>query len=413
MRSVTSGPVIVSGNTNPQQLSDTDVGPSLVFQGQGLIDPRQVQSIDAAPGSLIYGFYNSEMVSLIDTTPSAPAASNIATIASGAVVPAGGTLGPITFTAPAATAAVSPNVEVVPFGVARNATTGIAVPVTLDFGFIRDATTASGSNVLTLGSAAEAKFFYKGQVLCIPGAGSSSTQPWVGQVTAVGTTTVTLSTNAGTTISGTAAVGTYDMAVGGAWPWIKAGCTALLDPTQTLSRTLQLVSSSASDTSAFSVVIRGYDIYGVPMTESIALNGTTIVYGKKAWKHIVSYSITKSGGGTTAGNITVGTSSVFGLPLRSDFFEYISEYYAGAFVATNGSANPLWIVADTTNPATQTTGDVRGTIQVGSTGPGSSTAAAPNGTNRLAVFMSIPAYNAINSTNLNFTSLLGITQNAS
>src|SRR5271165_4628784 len=117
MRSTLTGPVIVSGNLNPSQLQDADAGPSLVFQGQGLIDPRQVGSIDAAPGSLIYGFYNSEMVSFLDNTPSASAAANIYTITAGQVVPAGGTLAPAAITASAASAAISPNVPVSVFGV--------------------------------------------------------------------------------------------------------------------------------------------------------------------------------------------------------------------------------------------------------------------------------------------------------
>jgi hypothetical protein len=82
-------------------------------------------------------------------------------------------------------------------------------------------------------------------------------------------------------------------------------------------------------------------------------------------------------------------------------------------VATAGSTKPVWVVADSTSPATQTTGDVRGTIQVGAAGGGASTAAAPDGTKRLAVFMSVPAYNAINSTNLNPVTLTGVAQNAS
>ena len=412
MRSVTSGPFIAAGNTNPQQLSDTDVGPSLVFQGQGLLDPRQVQTIDAAPGSLVYGFYNNETVSLLDFIPQAAAAGNILTIASGQVVPVGGTLGPVAITAQAASAAISPNVPVVPFGQARVSTNVVTAPAVIDFGFLANTTTAAGSNVLTLNAATDNKYFYKGQWLCIPGAGTSTTQPWITQVTAVSGVSITTSVNATTTISGSARVGSLDPSGIAQWPWIKAGCVALLDPTQASARAIRVVSNSVSDT-GYAVVLRGYDIYGVPMTESIAVAANTTAYGKKAWKSLVSYSITKSGGGTTAGSITLGTSDVYGLPLRSDFFEYISEYYAGGFIATNGSSNPLWVAADSTNPATQTTGDVRGTIQVGAAGGGSSSATATNGTNRLAVFMSVPAYNAVNANNLNFVTLTGVTQNAS
>jgi hypothetical protein len=414
MRSTLTGPVIVSGNLNPAQLQDPDVGPSLVFQGQGLIDPRQVSTIDSAPGSLIYGFYNSEMVSLLDNTPSASAAANIYTIGSGQVVPAGGTLAPAPITASAASAAVSPNVPVTVFGNARNAANVLTAPMTIDFGFSRNVTTAATSATITLNAVGDVKYYYKGQWLCIPGAGTSTTQPLIAQVVSINATagTVLLSAAAGQTIAGTAAVGSLDPGGFAAWPWIKAGCTALMDPTQTFARAIRVVNNSISDT-GYAVVLRGYDIYGVPMTESIPVTANSTAYGKKAWKHIFSWSLTKTGGGTTVGTITLGTSDVYGLPLRSDFFEYISEYYAGAFIATNGSSNPLWVAADTTNPQTPTNGDSRGTIQVGAAGGGASTAAAPNGTNRLAVFMSVPAYNAVNSNNLNFASLLGFTQNNS
>ena len=412
MRSVISGPVIVSGNTNPAQSNDGDVGPTLVFQGQGLLDPRQVSTVDAAPGSLIYGFYNNEVVSLVDATPVASAAANIFTISASTVVPAGGTLAPATLTAPNATNAISPNVPVVAFGASRQASNVVTAPVTLDFGFLFNATTASGSAVLTLNAATDNKYFYPGQWLCIPGGGTSITQPWIGQVISVSGVSVTLTTKSGNTISGAARVGTLDTFGVGAWPWIKAGCIAILDPTQAVTRSIRVVSNSVSDT-GFAVVLRGYDLYGVPMTESIPVTANSTAYGKKAWKHLVSWSLTHVGGATTVGTLTLGTSDVYGLPLRSDFFEYLTEYYNGAFVATNGGSNPLWVVADSTNPATQTTGDIRGTVQVGAAGPGASTAAAPDGTKRLALFLSVPAYNAINSTNLNSATLTGVAQNAS
>ena len=409
MRSVISGPIIVSGNTNPTQMQDADVAPSLVYQGQGLVDPRQVGNIDAAPGSLVYGFYNSEMVSMLDVVPVAAAAGNIYTIASSTVVPAGGSTTPANITAPNATTAVSPNVPMVPFGTARNANTDVTIPVTLDFGFLANTTTASGSATLTLNAAGDNKYFYNGQWLCIPGGGSSITQPWIGQVLSISGTSVVLSTKSGNTISGTARVGTLDPTGSGAWVWIAKGAIALLDPTQTSSRAIRVVNNNVGDT-GYSVTLRGYDVYGVPMTETISVTANSTAYGKKAWKHLVTWQLNKSGGGTTTGTITLGTSDVYGLPLRSDFFEYMTEYYAAAFISTNGSSNPLWTAADATSPATATTGDIRGTIQVGAAGGGSSTATAPNGSTRLAVFMSVPAYNAINSTNLNFVSLLGVTQ---
>jgi hypothetical protein len=415
MRSVITGPVIVSGNTNPQQLSDSDAGPSLVFQGQGLLDPRQVSTIDAAPGSNIYGFYNSEMVSLVDQQILAGA--TVFTVAPGYVVAAGGT-GPTTAISGVTNSANNAtNLPIVPFGQAKIPTNVVTVPVTLDFGFLyapsgnNTVATTSGSAVITLGNASANKYFTKGQWVAVPGAGSSTSLPWIGQVVSISGVSVTLSTKAGQTIAaGSAGVGTLDPNGVGVWPWAVAGCTALFDPTQAVSKVVSVVSSSASDNTTFNIVLRGYDVYGVPMTESIQLNGTGVVIGNKAWKHLVSYQFTKSGGGTTAGTVTVSTATaasnvIVGLPLRSDFFEYMSIYWNATFQ----TANTGWVVADATSPALSTSNDIRGVVKLGTNGY----TTAPNGVVRFAAFMSVPAYNAINATNLNANTLTGVTQNAS
>jgi len=418
-RSVVTGPVIVAGNTNPTQIQDSDAGPSLIFQGQGLIDPRLVALIDAAPGRLVPGFYNSEMISLIDAVPSASAAGNLDSQAGGLVIPAGGNTTPRTINAATQSIAVSTNLplDVFPPGPVD---TVVTVPGTLDFGFTTGTGTA-GQTTVTIPAGAF-KFFHKGQAIMIAGAGASGSLPLITQVAAapvVGGTTISITTPIGTSFTSQPIGAAEPDLVGqpnyttttGTWPLIAAGtAVALWDPTQMLARCLRVVSSSASDTSAFTVTVRGWDVYGVPMTETIALNGTTPAYGKKAWKYVNTIQFNHAGGGTTTGTITLGTGDTFGIPLRADFFEYMSMYYNGAFLATNGSTNPLWTAADATTPATAITGDVRGTVQAGANGAGSSSATSPNGSIRLAVFMSIPAYNAINATNLNYVTLFGATQ---
>lgn len=413
MRAIESGPLIIVGNTNPVQLSDQDVGPSLIFQNVGLLDPRQVQSIDSAPGSFCYGFFDASQVVGLDATPVASAAANIFTVGAGTVVPAGGTGGVVVFTGVSATQAVSPNIPLIPFGVAKSIQNIVTIPATLDFGMLATVTTAAGSPNITVSSTLLLQFFKKGDWIAIPGAGSSLTAaPLIAQIVSIGVvtaTTVVLSVAAGTTLTAVGRLGSMDIFGIGAWPYQNAGAVALLDNTQVISRALRFVNNSVSDT-GYSITIRGYDIYGVPMTETIPLTANTTTYGKKAWKYVVSYQLSKVGGGTTVGTITVGTSDVFGLPVRSDFFEYLTEFYAGAGVTANGGTSPLWAAADFTNPATAITGDVRGTLQVGAAGGGASTAAAPNGTNRLVVEIGVPLYPATNANNLNWASLLGVPQ---
>lgn len=102
------------------------------------------------------------------------------------------------------------------------------------------------------------------------------------------------------------------------------------------------------------LTITGADVYGVPMSEAITLNGTTAVAGKKAFK-----TITRVAASAAATDFFVGTGDVFGLPFRADSRNYCMTAWNGAFVTTG-----TFVAAVTTDPATTTTGDVRGTYAV-------------------------------------------------
>jgi hypothetical protein len=105
-------------------------------------------------------------------------------------------------------------------------------------------------------------------------------------------------------------------------------------------------------------IVRGLDQYGSPMTENLAAAGTT----KKAFKAVIS--ITAAVAGTL---ITVGTSSIIGLPYRlTDVGYWISAKISGV----NGQFATAPTLADQTDPATSTTGDVRGTIDLGASADG-------------------------------------------
>jgi hypothetical protein len=101
--------------------------------------------------------------------------------------------------------------------------------------------------------------------------------------------------------------------------------------------------------------VRGYDIYGFPMTEAITANGASTVSGKKAFKYIAS--VTPVG---TVGLLTsIGVGDVFGFPLASLLFSDVTiNWSAGAIVASTGYVAGDWSVA------TSTTGDSRGTYAV-------------------------------------------------
>lgn len=100
------------------------------------------------------------------------------------------------------------------------------------------------------------------------------------------------------------------------------------------------------------LTVTGTDVYGIPMSEAITLNGTTAVAGKKAFK-----TITNVAASAAATDFFVGTGDVFGLPIRANSRNYVLTAWNSAFVTTG-----TFVAAVTTSPATTTTGDVRGTF---------------------------------------------------
>lgn len=112
-------------------------------------------------------------------------------------------------------------------------------------------------------------------------------------------------------------------------------------------RNVTVVASGAA-TSA--VTVHGFDYLGQPMTEVFALNGTTPVLGKKAFKWIVRIAFDA----TAATTINVGWGTVLGLPykLLSNQVELVSN-------AVPGSAGT--VVAGSNSAQTATSADARGT----------------------------------------------------
>lgn len=101
-------------------------------------------------------------------------------------------------------------------------------------------------------------------------------------------------------------------------------------------------------TTSSTVTVTGTDYYGQTQTET--QTGATFT-GKKAFASIVS--ITSSAAVTAA---TFGTGNVLGLPFH---VRSICDFFASVF-DTGADAGTL-VAADLTNPATASTGDVRGT----------------------------------------------------
>src|SRR6185503_448153 len=84
---------------------------------------------------------------------------------------------------------------------------------------------------------------------------------------------------------------------------------------------------------------------------TITLTGTTAAQGLKAFKTVSKVAMSAS----TVGNISAGSGDKFGVPYRFNKKGSLLPFWD----ATWGLGTP--VVAVTTNPATATTGDVRGT----------------------------------------------------
>jgi hypothetical protein len=169
---------------------------------------------------------------------------------------------------------------------------------------------------------------------------------------------------------------------------LSSGATAvsIYDPTKSIARCVQLV-SGGNDT-GINFTVNGYDIYGFPMTQTLAGGNGAAVATTKAFKFITSVTHT----GSVATTLTIGTLDLFGLPMRLDTVGYVSINWNSTWL----TAVTTFVAAVTTDPATASTGDVRGTIGVPN---------AADGTKRLQVFITPSVANL--STN---KGLFGVTQ---
>jgi hypothetical protein len=412
MRTSLSGPVILYGNDNPQQISETDSGPNIDYQANAVLDSRYVSQVTAAGEGAQAGILcwsNPVEMELLSYVPAAANAANIAAAQSP-------TVGGFFTLATSSTNAVCANIPLVPQGTAIQPTATTIPVLALDFGFAQvTTTTAAGTaNILTITGPSPtgytstatygSRFFYPGQRILVGGAGNAAgTVPLSTIVLATdryaapgyavqAAGTVLIANNAlfaGTNLP----VGTSDQEYGVAVkPVVKAGAARVYDPAQMGTRQVIVTASGAS---TGTVTIRGYDIYEQPMSETQTIVGSGVTVPKKAFGYVSSVQLNV--GSTLTGTLSVGTNSTIGLPIRVDEFEYAGIFVSGAQIF---SATGLTF-ADQTPTATSTTGDVRGTYTMQT---------APNGTtNRVVLFYQKPIATAKVSSNIDFRGFTGVT----
>ena len=397
-----SGPHIVYGQPYDQQAQSAggnpEAGPSVTYQGDSILDVRVPYQPGISGIGRVPAFASSPVVVLVDAAPASaspsliappqPALSGAALVLAGAVAPG-----------------IAPNVPVLPNG---SQSTAAVVPVLgLD---MRLATVSSvaGSPIVTLSAPCPS---------IVPGVNLLVLQGslWIGvTVLAVNQATgaVTLDTALAVTAAGQPVISGNGTGQRGQhptyWtPYLAAGTAALFDPTQGLCRGLSVTSSSAAD-AGWTLNITGFDLYGSPMSESIPVNPNGVAYGRKAFKFVAFAVPGNPAGGATAGTLSVGTSDLVGFALRSDKWEYMDCFWGGTALSTSAGYTP----ADPTAPATSSTGDVRGTLQLSAAGHGAAYAAGgpADGAKRLVIVQTLAPSPLIAATPRNPAPLFGVAQ---
>lgn len=159
-----------------------------------------------------------------------------------------------------------------------------------------------------------------------------------------------------------------------------AGVTARVradGTTEFVLDTPRVVTITAAGANTAQYRVEGYDQYGQFMTANLNAPSTSTVATTKAFRSITRVVNRNATAGTNG--LTVGFGDVFGLPVRvTDRGYVISAKWDNTLADNAGTLT----VADTTNPATAATGDVRGTY---------ATTSAANGTRRLVLAIALPA----------------------
>jgi hypothetical protein len=401
-----TGPLITFGQGQGQSDYNADLGPNAWYQGDMLLDPRAQYTYQPGdmlvPGAAV-GWLSTTALPLIDQVPSTASATNIASA---------------TPTTGVALALVSSSGAGITVGCSIiNAATGLTVTglLGIDVNAVRTATatftngspkitwpantmsgvqvgdplTFTSSGTLPTGFALLTTYY----VVAI-GAGSSSTiaamvsaTPGGAPISAGSAGSGTQTANLVVPVTNTAsAAPRVAFGQGGTG---SGGAMAAWNPAWAVSRCI-VVTSNGNDGSGF-YTINGYDIYGYPMSQKLTGVSSTTATTTKAFKYIASVVPSGTIASTT---LTVGTVDVFGLPLRTDYAQYLQVYAGGPPPLLVAAGSITFLGADITTPSS-TTGDVRGTIVGG----------ASDGTKRLYVTW-IPTVQNMNST----VGLLGQTQ---
>ena len=388
-----SGPFHVYGKAAAGATTglNKEAGPSAFYQGTAIPDPRAVYS----PGTTGMGAFRALPVeTAIRVIDQIPATYGTARVAALQLPTASTALTLATANATGITRALG----LQPFGVASS---GVVTVVGLDAGRTQgDITTLlkAVTNSSTIGLAV-------GQPIWIAGAGVGGA-PHYTTITAISSSTAFTVADAAVTTVTNATIGFSNDAGTGADVAGVYGGARIVNPGAALARGVS-ITATATTVASGTFTVAGYDIFGVPMTEAIALvpSAGVTAYGKKAFKYVKS--VTPNITSTTA-RYSVGTSDLFGFGIRTDKWEDVQVK-----VGATGLTTSAGFVAAVTTAATATTGDTRGTIQVGTIGPATSayaTGGPSDGSLRIWAVISPTPSAVYSATPDDASSLFGVTQ---
>ena len=415
---VSAGSLLVESGTSAT-ISPFD-GPCGLYQGMAHLDVRGVPypAEGLLPGRAA-AFLNNGAFWTVDNKPQATNGTAVATlqVATANLAMALATAQPSNPNAGGSFLAVG--VPMIPAGT----TTAVNV-IALDFGFSTGTATANSSTM----SVFDNTKFTVGQWIVIGGGALGNTSSFFTQVQTIATANTT-----GITVLPLPPASGSSAPIGQANLWganllpsptqfgpgvsvptqvtsdIQAGVLRIHNPAEQVARNVSISLQTGGVATAVTFLIVGYDLWHMLTTELLTVAATTsatTAFGQKAFKYI--QSVTPTSASTGGNSYGVGIGDTFGMPLRADEWEQTEVYWAGT-ASTNSTG---FSTAVTTTPATNTTGDVRGTVQVGASGRGSAVTGtlSANGTSRLAVIQDLGVWNVLFATPNNPAPMFGVAQ---
>jgi hypothetical protein len=375
-RSDFTGPLLAFGRAASGADNNPDwPAPSFFLSGAALLDQRAAVGYNPGQphGTPVYGWMGTGLIFDVNYVPSTLSTTNLAnavtpTTAVALVLTAG-----TGFTASAKVINRSNN-QVATGLFLIDGLTGVGATSTIAGNVFNCVSLSSGN--FTIGSVLSGTGVTANTTIVGYGTGNGGTGTYIVD---------TPQTVTSTTITGVAGINGVPRIPFGQTGSGGPGGLGAYNPMCMIGRNVRITTASG-DTAVYTVL--GYDIYGYPMSEAITANGASTVSGKKAFKYIASVTPV----GTVGATASVGTGDVYGFPLISDTFQDVQiSWSATAITASTG-----YLAGVKTNPATTTTGDVRGTYAVQS---------ASDGTKRLTINQ-LPPPTEITSA----AGLFGITQ---